>query len=77
MIFLTDTIPQFCPSCGTKLTHGQSARNEFGHKVSYACRDAACGAIYQYVATPTLIETARASGGDLAQFAEYVPPSQR
>lgn len=70
MLFLVDEPPKFCPYCGTAQGgfSDHLGRQDFFAGCSSQCR---CGAMYQYVPRPQLLEGARLHPqGDLPRYAE-------
>jgi len=67
MIFLTDEMPSFCPSCGKEHKTDSYASSDFHAGASSQCK---CGAMWQYVTTNKLIDTAQTTpNGDLHRYA--------
>lgn len=69
MIFLTDEMPNFCPSCGKEHSAEmkRSASNDFFAGASSQCN---CGVMYQYVERHALVEASKLNNaGDLHRYA--------
>ena len=68
MIYLTDTLPKFCPACGQAHSTAwfDANRTPFYSGASGACD---CGAMYQHLPSPALIEASKLNpAGDLHQY---------
>lgn len=70
MLFMTDSIPEYCPGCrallhvdtGT-LEMRQMARADFFNGASFSCRE--CGARFCFCYTDKILEVADELGSDL------------
>jgi len=69
MIFLINEWPAHCPKCGEErgTPRDVHARSDFFAGCSHSCK---CGAKWQFVETATLVETTKATGGDLHQYVD-------
>lgn len=67
MIFLTDTMPEFCPKCGKAHSADLYASQDFHAGASSQCK---CGAMWQYVPTRELLDASKQNqSGDLYRYA--------
>jgi transcription elongation factor Elf1 len=69
MIYLTEFIPSFCPSCGspTKLNFPNNPDlKSFKEYQTMTC--GSCGVMFQRVHKKDLLMAATASGGDMLDF---------
>lgn len=70
MLYLTDTLPKFCPNCGKKHSADWADANEgdFSAGASLQC---ACGALFQFVPSEQMVEASKLNQyGDLHRYAK-------